>query len=77
MHALNEIHTKTRGSTKLHCICIVHSAFAGQLQSDVKCERCGNITTATDPMFDISLELQDKSLGQAGQELTLASCLRK
>lgn len=77
MHALNEIHTKTRGSTKLHCICIVHSAFAGQLQSDVKCERCGNVTTATDPMFDISLELQDKSLGQAGQELTLASCLRK
>ena len=78
MAALNHIHSTSRGSTKLSCICIVHSTFSGVLQSDVKCGRCGNVTTATDPVLDISLELQDKTgSGQAGHELTLASCLRR
>ncbi|EPS95951.1 hypothetical protein FOMPIDRAFT_152388 [Fomitopsis schrenkii] len=78
MAALNHIHSTSRGSTKLSCICIVHSTFAGLLQSDVKCGRCGNVTTASDPMLDISLELQDKAgSGHAGHELTLASCLRR
>ncbi|KZT73568.1 cysteine proteinase [Daedalea quercina L-15889] len=78
MAALNHIHSTSRGSTKLSCICIIHSTFAGLLQSDVKCGRCSNVTTASDPMLDISLELQDKgSGGHAGHELTLASCLRR
>lgn len=75
--ALNEIHKTSRVSTASKCICIVHSTFAGLLQSDVKCGRCGNVTTATDPMLDISLELHDKGARLAGEELTLASCLRK
>ncbi|TFY67823.1 hypothetical protein EVJ58_g1380 [Rhodofomes roseus] len=78
MAALNHIHSTSRGSTKFQCICIVHSTFTGLLQSDVKCGRCGNVTTASDLMLDISLELQDKgSAGHAGSELTLASCLRR
>ncbi|KAI0635856.1 cysteine proteinase [Trametes polyzona] len=73
--ALNQIHATSRGSTSLQCICIIHSTFAGLLQSDVKCERCGKIAEKTDPMLDISLELK----GETGNEhdLTLASCLRR
>ena len=73
--ALNQIHATSRGSTSLQCICIIHSTFAGLLQSDVKCERCGKVADKTDPMLDISLELK----GETGSEqtLTLASCLRR
>ncbi|KAI0327836.1 cysteine proteinase [Cubamyces sp. BRFM 1775] len=73
--ALNQIHATSRGSTSLQCICIIHSTFAGLLQSDVKCERCGKVAEKTDPMLDISLELK----GEHGheQDLTLASCLRR
>ncbi|PIL35646.1 hypothetical protein GSI_02376 [Ganoderma sinense ZZ0214-1] len=73
--ALNQIHATSRGSTHLQCICIIHSTFAGLLQSDVKCERCGKIADKTDPMLDISLELKGESGNE--QNLTLASCLRR
>ncbi|KAG5636226.1 hypothetical protein H0H81_008733 [Sphagnurus paluster] len=69
--ALNQIHTTSRGSTNVSCNCIIHSTFAGQLQSDVKCERCSNVTSTVDPMLDISLELKGNS------ENTLAACLRR
>lgn len=72
--ALNHIHATSRGSTSLQCICIIHSTFAGLLQSDVKCERCGNVAEKTDPMLDISLELKGET---GGEDLTLASCLRR
>ncbi|EMD31302.1 hypothetical protein CERSUDRAFT_119860 [Gelatoporia subvermispora B] len=74
---LNQIHSTSRGSTAFQCICIIHSTFAGMLQSQVKCERCGNVTTATDPMLDISLELKDKGGSAVGTEMTLLSCLRR
>ncbi|KAI9057312.1 cysteine proteinase [Trametes sanguinea] len=73
--ALNHIHATSRGSTSLQCICIIHSTFAGLLQSDVKCERCGKVAEKTDPMLDISLELKGESGNE--QDLTLASCLRR
>ncbi|KAF7297767.1 Ubiquitin carboxyl-terminal hydrolase [Mycena kentingensis (nom. inval.)] len=75
---LNNIHGTSRGSTNISCNCVVHSTFAGQLQSDVVCERCGNVTTTVDPMLDISLELRGKS-GEAypAAENTLAGCLRR
>ncbi|OJT03355.1 Ubiquitin carboxyl-terminal hydrolase 22 [Trametes pubescens] len=72
--ALNHIHATSRGSTSLQCICIIHSTFAGLLQSDVKCERCGNVAEKTDPMLDISLELKGET---SSEDLTLASCLRR
>ena len=56
--ALNQIHSTSRGSTEVSCNCIIHSTFAGQLQSDVTCERCGNVNTTHDPMLDISLEVE-------------------
>ncbi|KIL65738.1 hypothetical protein M378DRAFT_197865 [Amanita muscaria Koide BX008] len=73
--ALNQIHSTSRGSTEVSCNCIIHSTFAGQLQSDVKCERCGNVTTTNDPMLDISLEL--KGRGEVSDENSLAACLRR
>ncbi|KAF9223270.1 cysteine proteinase [Gyrodon lividus] len=71
--ALNQIHGTCRGSTNISCNCIIHQTFAGQLQSDVTCERCGNTTSTVDPMLDISLELKGKS-GEVGVgENTLAA----
>jgi ubiquitin carboxyl-terminal hydrolase 22/27/51 len=70
--ALNQIHATSRGSTEVSCNCIIHSTFAGQLQSDVRCERCGKVTDTVDPMLDISLELK----GVTGEN-TLAGCLRR
>lgn len=42
----------------VNCECIVHKTFAGVLQSNVTCLRCGNVTTTFDPMLDISLGLR-------------------
>ncbi|RDB25874.1 Ubiquitin carboxyl-terminal hydrolase 22 [Hypsizygus marmoreus] len=75
--ALNQIHGTSRGSTNVSCNCIIHSTFAGQLQSDVKCERCGNVTSTVDPMLDISLELRGKGGEVTSGENTLAACLRR
>lgn len=74
--ALNQIHSTSRGSTNVSCNCIIHTTFAGQLQSDVKCERCGNVTNTVDPMLDISLELKGKT-SETSAENTLAACLRR
>lgn len=46
------------GHKLANCDCIVHKTFAGLLQSNVTCSRCGNVTTTVDPMLDISLGLR-------------------
>ena len=70
---LNQAHATSRGSTNILCNCIIHTTFSGQLQSEVKCERCGNVTSTLDLMLDISLEVEwDKDA-----EPTLESCLRR
>lgn len=74
--ALNQIHATSRGSTSVSCDCIIHNTFSGQLQSEVKCERCGIVTTTVDPMLDISLELEGQQ-SEAGADNTLDSCLRR
>ena len=77
--ALNQIHTNSKGSTNVSCNCIIHSTFAGQLQSDVKCGKCGQVRPTIDPMLDISLELrglQHESSTQNGT-FTLYDCLRR
>ncbi|KAH7884812.1 hypothetical protein F5I97DRAFT_2039828, partial [Phlebopus sp. FC_14] len=74
--ALNQIHSTCRGSTNISCNCIIHQTFAGQLQSDVTCERCGNVTSTVDPMLDISLEVKGKGT-EMSAENTLAGCLRR
>ena len=76
IHTLNQIHQTSRGFTNVSCNCVIHSTFAGQLQSDVKCERCGNMTSTVDPMLDISLELKVKG-GEANSDNSLAACLRR
>ncbi|KAJ7692121.1 hypothetical protein B0H17DRAFT_1061969 [Mycena rosella] len=75
---LNHIHSTSRGSTNVSCNCIIHSTFAGQLQSDVVCGRCHNVTSTVDPMLDISLELKGKAegVGAAGEN-TLTACLKR
>ncbi|KAI6162710.1 hypothetical protein EDD17DRAFT_1574345 [Pisolithus thermaeus] len=72
--ALNQIHSTCHGSTNISCNCIVHQTFAGQLHSEVTCERCRNVTRTVDPMSDISLELRDPGMER---EITLAGCLSR
>ncbi|KIY72161.1 cysteine proteinase [Cylindrobasidium torrendii FP15055 ss-10] len=69
LSVLNLLHGTSKGATNVSCNCIVHSTFAGQYQSDIKCERCGSISSATDPLFDVSLELKD--------ETDLSGCLKR
>ncbi|KAI7863446.1 hypothetical protein BDF14DRAFT_1844329 [Spinellus fusiger] len=56
--ALNNIHAGCEGNAMTGCQCIIHTTFAGVLQSNVTCLRCGNVTTTYDPMLDISLGLR-------------------
>ncbi|KAF8720618.1 hypothetical protein AX14_010860 [Amanita brunnescens Koide BX004] len=74
---LSQIHATSRGSTEVSCNCIIHSTFAGKLQSDVKCERCKTVTSTVDPILDISLELKGKGGETASGENSLAACLRR
>lgn len=77
---LNQIHATTPGSTTTNCTCLVHSTFAGQMQSDVECGHCGNVTSISEMMLDISLDLKPmaaQASGTAGGEMTLLSCLKR
>ncbi|CAO3574875.1 unnamed protein product [Mortierella alpina] len=56
--ALNQIHAKSPSAKLHHCSCVIHKTFAGVLQSDVTCLNCANVTSAFDPILDISLDLR-------------------
>lgn len=51
--------TEGMGDKTFKCKCIIHKIFNGVLKSDVICSHCGSVSTAYDPFFDISLDLQD------------------
>ncbi|KAI9285198.1 hypothetical protein BC943DRAFT_51018 [Umbelopsis sp. AD052] len=55
--ALNQIHADSKDHSMDDCHCVVHQTFAGLLQSNVTCLKCGNVSSAYDPMLDISLDL--------------------
>ncbi|KAI5793866.1 hypothetical protein DFH27DRAFT_146876 [Peziza echinospora] len=92
---LNQLHTTNGGvtdNTKTgSCKCIIHRCFYGKLQSDVTCGNCHNVTTALDPVMDLSLELKPKPKGKRGHQtngddfgsattpevLTLQECLER
>jgi ubiquitin carboxyl-terminal hydrolase 22/27/51 len=71
---LNQLHLGADGSSNGTCKCFIHQIFAGQLESDVKCGKCGHVNPTVDPMLDISLELKGLP---SGKTITLASCLRR
>ncbi|KAF2814257.1 cysteine proteinase [Mytilinidion resinicola] len=61
---LNTLHLENGGSTDSHgsdCGCIIHQTFAGMLQSTVTCDKCRNVTTALDPVMDLSLDLRSQA----------------
>lgn len=70
---LNALHAHTRGSTSSACNCVVHTVFAGALQSEVRCARCARASRALDPTLDLSLGLA----APPGTVLTLENCLRR
>lgn len=40
---------------------MIDRIFTGRLQSDVICNRCGNVSTSVDPFSDISLDIETRS----------------
>lgn len=85
---LNQLHTTNGGvsDTKTEpCTCIIHRCYYGKLQSDVTCGGCHNVTTAMDPVMDLSLELKPKDKRNKGTNsavddstiLSLQECLER
>ncbi|KAI5813821.1 hypothetical protein BZA77DRAFT_320403 [Pyronema omphalodes] len=76
----NEKHSE-KPAHPTDCNCIIHRVFYGKLQSDVTCEVCKNITTAEDPVMDLSLDLRLKNkkgqLGQGAIIQSLQQCLAR
>ncbi|KAI0033090.1 cysteine proteinase [Vararia minispora EC-137] len=67
---LNALHASSHGATEAGCACVVHTAFGGTLQSEVRCGRCANPSKTPEACFDISL-----GLGDSDGADTLAGCL--
>ncbi|KAA8913921.1 hypothetical protein FN846DRAFT_897065 [Sphaerosporella brunnea] len=83
---LNQLHNTNKGTdqTSEDCSCIIHRSFYGKLQSDVTCESCRNVTTAHDPVMDLSLDLRIKDKknklpvpGGQGIVQTVQQCLAR
>ncbi|OCK84919.1 ubiquitin carboxyl-terminal hydrolase-like protein 22 [Lepidopterella palustris CBS 459.81] len=62
---LNALHAENGGSTSdsnsSDCNCVIHKTFYGKLQSTVTCDKCRNVTTALDPVMDLSLDLRSQA----------------
>ena len=56
---------------------IPDSTFYGKLQSDVCCASCGAISSAVDPMLDISLDLRSRAGVLIEGENSLAKSLAR
>lgn len=76
--ALNLFHedcSESNNSDPLNCTCVSHKIFMGQLQSNLVCEQCNNISTTYDPFWDISLEICQEA--EIPVPLSLEECLEQ
>lgn len=67
---LNALHIDNGGVTEGSsddCACIIHKTFYGMLQSTVTCDKCHNVTTALDPVMDLSLDLRQAKKLKSGE----------
>jgi ubiquitin carboxyl-terminal hydrolase 22/27/51 len=56
-------HTSAASSSSpAACRCVVHDVFGGLLRSDVRCNTCGQISTALDAMLDLSLDIAPSAM---------------
>jgi ubiquitin carboxyl-terminal hydrolase 22/27/51 len=57
---LNTLHLANGGTAddEGDCACVVHQTFCGKLSSTVTCDNCRNVTTASDPYMDLSLDVR-------------------
>lgn len=56
-----------------HCKCITHTTFSGQLESSIICAECDSVTKTTDPMIDVSLQIDH--MKNTGHTINLYDCL--
>lgn len=63
LHALHSENggTSDASPSSTSCPCIIHQTFYGHLTSTVTCDKCHNITTAIDPIMDLSLDLRSQT----------------
>jgi ubiquitin carboxyl-terminal hydrolase 22/27/51 len=57
----------------MDCKCIVHKTFGGLLQSDVTCLECGTVSSANDPILDISIDIKSV-ISDSNPRPTLQDC---
>lgn len=64
------------------CNCVIHRAFCGLMRSTVVCSKCKNVTAATDPFMDLSLDLKGSTpkkkkndSSATSQAIDLTDCL--
>ncbi|XP_066901850.1 ubiquitin carboxyl-terminal hydrolase 22 [Halyomorpha halys] len=55
LHQVSSPHNHSQGP----CNCIIDSIFHGNLQSDVVCQKCLNVSTKIDPLWEISLDIPE------------------
>lgn len=60
---LDHLHSNSTGKSEdsRSCRCQFHQTFWGKLRSTVTCLTCKNVTTADDPMNDLSLDLRQQA----------------
>lgn len=54
------------------CDCVSHRCFNGKLESRIKCDDCGYVTSTIDPMLDLSLGIKTFS---SKSSISLSECL--
>ncbi|KAI9710524.1 MAG: hypothetical protein M1820_002660 [Bogoriella megaspora] len=53
-----------------NCLCIIDRTFSGLLSSTVTCSSCHNVTTASDPFRDLSLDLRAQKKRKKSEKAT-------
>ncbi|KAJ3085850.1 Ubiquitin carboxyl-terminal hydrolase 51 [Quaeritorhiza haematococci] len=78
---LNEIHNNCNKDNETtvepNCRCIIHQIFGGVLQSDVTCLKCGNVTSANDPILDLSVDVKLSSSSSSSSKASKKSSKKK
>ncbi|KAI5712655.1 hypothetical protein M8J76_013905 [Diaphorina citri] len=77
LNLFHEDSSESDNSDPLNCSCVSHKIFTGQLQSNLVCEQCNNVSTTNDPFWDISLEICQPVENNPMLPLSIEECLEQ